>query len=111
MKEIYATGTATDDQVFMYQERWAEYRYKPSRISGELRSTYAQPLDSWHYGIKFDSMPVYSQNFLEQTETEVNRTIAIQSSLQDQFLADILVDITAVRPMPVYSIPGLMDHF
>lgn len=111
MKEIYAQGNDTDNTVFGYQERWAEYRYKPNRISGELRSTYSKPLDSWHYGDKYDDAPILSTEFLQETDQYINRTIAVNSSLQNQFIADIYMQITAVRPMPMYSIPGLIDHF
>lgn len=111
MKEIYAQGTDADNTVFGYQERWAEYRYKPNRISGELRSTYSKPLDSWHYGDMYEDAPVLSTEFLQETDQYINRTIAVNSSLQNQFIADIYMQITAVRPMPMYSIPGLIDHF
>lgn len=111
MKELYAQGTDTDNEVFGYQERWAEYRYKPNRISGELRSTYSKPLDSWHYGDMYEDKPVLSTEFLQETDQYINRTIAVNSSLQNQFIADIYMQITAVRPMPMYSIPGLIDHF
>lgn len=111
MKELYAKGTDADNEVFGYQERWAEYRYKPNRISGELRSTYSKPLDSWHYGDMYEDAPVLSTEFLQETDEYINRTIAVSSSLQNQFIADIYMQITAIRPMPLYSIPGLIDHF
>ena len=107
-KEIYATGTSTDDQVFGYQERWAEYRYTPNTISGEFRSTYSTPLDVWHYGDDYASLPTLQQAWLEETDTYVDRTLAVTS--QDQILMDTALDITAVRPLPMYSIPGLIDH-
>lgn len=107
-KEIYATGTSTDDQVFGYQERWAEYRYTPNTISGEFRSTYATPLDVWHYGDDYATLPTLQQAWLEETDTYVDRTLAVTS--QDQILMDTALDITAVRPLPMYSIPGLIDH-
>ena len=110
-KELYAQGTSADDEVFGYQERWAEYRYKPNRISGELRSTYATPLDVWHYGDKYNSLPVLSSAFLQETPDYIDRTIEVAHTLQNQFIADFFVDITAVRPMPIYSVPGLIDHF
>lgn len=110
-KELYAQGNTEDDEVFGYQEAWAEYRYKPARISGELRSTYSKPLDSWHYGDKYDDMPVLSTEFLQETPLYIDRTLVIQSSLQNQFIADFYMKVTAVRPMPVYSVPGLIDHF
>lgn len=111
LKELYAQGTDADETVFGYQERWAEYRYKPNRISGELRSTYSKPLDSWHYGDMYEDAPILSTEFLQETDEYINRTIAVNSSLQNQFIADIYMQITAVRPMPMYSIPGLIDHF
>lgn len=107
-KEIYATGTSTDNQVFGYQERWAEYRYTPNTISGEFRSTYATPLDVWHYGDDYASLPTLQQSWLEETDTYVDRTLAVTS--QDQILMDTALDITAVRPLPMYSVPGLIDH-
>lgn len=107
-KEIYATGTSTDDQVFGYQERWAEYRYTPNTISGEFRSTYSTPLDVWHYGDDYASLPTLQQAWLEETDTYVDRTLAVTT--QDQILMDTALDITAVRPLPMYSVPGLIDH-
>ena len=110
-REIYAQGTNVDDEVFGYQEAWAEYRYKPARTSGQFRSTSATPLDSWHYAIRFNSLPVLSQAFLEQGHAEIDRTLAVTSQISNQFIADFLVDMTVVRPMPVYSVPGMLDHF
>lgn len=107
-KEIYATGTSTDDQVFGYQERWAEYRYTPNTISGEFRSTYSTPLDVWHYGDDYSSLPTLQQAWIEETDTYVDRTLAVTT--QDQILMDTALDITAVRPLPMYSVPGLIDH-
>ncbi len=109
-KEIYAQGTSEDDEVFGYQEAWAEYRYKPSRVSGAFRSNYAQSLDSWHYADYYDSLPVLSDNFIRASQTNIDRTLAVQSSVEDQFFADFYFKIRSVRPMPVYSVPGLIDH-
>lgn len=109
-KEIYAQGTSEDDEVFGYQEAWAEYRYKPSRVSGAFRSNYAQSLDSWHYADYYDSLPVLSDSFIRSSKTNVDRTLAVQSSVEDQFIADFYFEIKSVRPMPVYSVPGLIDH-
>lgn len=109
-KEIYAQGTAEDDEVFGYQEAWAEYRYKPSRVSGAFRSNYATTLDSWHYADYYDSLPVLSDSFIRGSKTNVDRTLAVQSSVEDQFIADFYFNIKSVRPMPVYSVPGLIDH-
>ena len=109
-KEIYAQGTSVDDEVFGYQEAWAEYRYKPSRVSGAFRSNYEQSLDSWHYADYYTSLPVLSDSFIRSSSTNIDRTLAVQSSLEDQFIADFYFKINSVRPMPVYSVPGLIDH-
>lgn len=109
-KEIYAQGTSVDDEVFGYQEAWAEYRYKPSRVSGAFRSTYAQPLDSWHYADYYESLPVLGDTWMRETKNNIDRTLAVQSSVEDQFIVDFFFKTTCVRPMPMYSIPGLMDH-
>lgn len=107
-KEIYAQGTEADNDVFGYQERYAEYRYAPSQITGKFRSTYAQSLDSWHLAQKFDNLPRLNQEFIVDNPP-VNRIIAVPS--EPQFLLDCWFDLTCVRPMPVYGVPGLMDHF
>ena len=107
-KEIYAQGTADDDKVFGYQERYAEYRYAPSIITGEFRSTYAQSLDSWHLAQKFDSLPTLNPEFIVDNPP-VDRIIAVQN--HPQFLLDCWFNLNCVRPMPVYGVPGLMDHF
>lgn len=107
-REIYAQGNADDNGVFGYQERYAEYRYKPSMITGKLRSTDAQPLDVWHLAQKFDSLPKLNQDFIEENPP-INRVIAVQN--EPQFFADFWFDLKTSRPMPVYSVPGLVDHF
>ena len=107
-KEIYAQGTSDDEDAFGYQEAWAEYRYMPSRISGELRSTYETPLDSWHYGDMYTEQPILSNEWIQETDANVARTLAIQT--QDQFIADFYFQGVYTRPMPVYSVPGLIDH-
>lgn len=107
-REIYAQGTADDDGVFGYQERYAEYRYKPSMITGKLRSTDPQSLDVWHLAQKFDSLPKLNQDFIEENPP-INRVIAVQN--EPQFFADFWFDLKTSRPMPVYSVPGLVDHF
>lgn len=107
-KEIYAQGTAADDQVFGYQERFAEYRYSPSVITGKMRSTDPQTLDIWHLAQKFDSLPTLSSQFI-QDNPPVSRVVAVQS--EPQFILDAWFDLKCIRPMPVYSVPGLVDHF
>ena len=107
-KEIYAQGIDKDDEVFGYQERYAEYRYYPGQITGKFRSTDPQPLDSWHLAQKFSSLPTLSSQFI-QDDPPVNRVIAVQS--EPQFLFDSYIRLKCARPMPVYSVPGLVDHF
>lgn len=107
-KEIYAQGTAADDDVFGYQERWAEYRYYPSRITGKMRSTDPQSLDVWHLSQKFASLPTLSSQFIED-KPPIDRVIAVPS--EPQFILDSYINLRCARPMPVYSVPGLIDHF
>jgi hypothetical protein len=110
-KEIYCTGTADDDDVFGYQERWAEYRYKPSQITGYFRSTAAGTLDAWHLAQEFGTLPALNDEFIEDTPP-VERIIAIGDAANGkQFLFDAFFNIRQARPMPLYSVPGLIDHF
>ncbi|MBE7076823.1 MAG: phage capsid protein [Clostridiales bacterium] len=109
-REIYAQGTSEDDEVFGYQEPWAELRYKPSRVSGAFRSNYERTLDSWHYGDDYDRLPVLGDVFIRASKTNVDRTLAVQSDLEDQFIGDFYFNLKSVRPMPVFSVPGLIDH-
>lgn len=107
-KEIYMQGTDDDEGVFGYQERWSEYRYYPNMITGKFRSTDSQSLDIWHLGQKFDSLPQLNYEFI-QDDPPVDRVIAVPS--EPQFFLDVYFKQNSVRPMPVYSIPGLIDHF
>lgn len=107
-KEIYAQGNSDDDGVFGYQERYAEYRYAPSQVTGKFRSTYAQSLDSWHLAQKFDNLPKLSPEFIVDNPP-IDRVVAVPS--EPQFLLDCWFNLSCVRPMPVYGVPGLMDHF
>lgn len=107
-KEIFAQGSDVDDQVFGYQERYAEYRYKPSLITGKMRSTDAQSLDVWHLAQQFDNLPTLNSDFIEENPP-ISRVIAVQD--EPQFLLDAWFDMRCVRPMPVYSVPGFVDHF
>lgn len=107
-KEIYLDGSGNDAAVFGYQERWAEYRYFPSKITGQFRSTYATPLDMWHLAQKFTTLPTLGQTFIEENPP-VSRVIAVPT--QPEFLFDSHFKISCTRPMPVYSVPGLIDHF
>jgi len=107
-KEIYATGTANDDIVFGYQERYAEYRYKPSIITGRFRSNYSASLDSWHLSQEFGSAPVLDQTFIEENPP-IDRVVAVET--EPHFLFDSYIQMHCARPMPVYGVPGLIDHF
>lgn len=107
-REIYVTGTATDDEVFGYQERYAEYRYKPSRITGLFASENGASLDVWHLSQEFASQPFLNQTFIEE-DVPVDRVIAVPA--EPHFIADIWFDLKCDRPMPTYSVPGLIDHF
>jgi hypothetical protein len=110
-KEIYARGNSADNDVFGYQERWAEYRYKPSQITGLFRSTTTGTLDAWHLAQKFTSLPTLNSTFIQDTPP-VSRIVAVGDSANgQQFLFDSFYDITMARPMPLYSVPGLIDHF
>jgi hypothetical protein len=110
-KEIYVTGTSTDDDVFGYQERWAEYRYKPSQITGLFRSTSAGTIDPWHYSQNFTSLPLLNDEFIVDTPP-IERTTAVGAAANgQQFLMDAFFDCKMARPMPMYSVPGLIDHF
>lgn len=109
-KEIYAQGNEVDDQAFGYQEAWADYRYKPSRISGAFRSTYSKPLDSWHFGDHYSDLPTLGSTWIKETKVNIDRTLAVTSSVENQFIADFYFKNICVRPMPLYSIPGLIDH-
>lgn len=107
-KSIYATGTATDDQVFGYNEAWYEYRFHPNQITGEFRSQFASPLDSWHYGDDYDALPKLGSAWCVASDQNIARTLAVQN--HDQFLIDIKIYNDCTRPMPIESIPGLIDH-
>jgi hypothetical protein len=110
-KEIYVQGTSADNDVFGYQERWAEYRYKPSQITGLMKSTSAGTIDAWHYAQKFTALPTLNSTFIQETPP-VERTTAVGSAANgQQFLMDAFFDCKMARPMPLYSVPGLIDHF
>lgn len=117
MKELYtqdpttdtgATGTPDNERVFGYQERWAEYRYKPSQISGKLRSNDAATLDAWHLSQEFSSLPGLNQTFIEENPP-IDRVVAVNT--EPDFLMDTYFKMQCVRPLPLYSVPGLIDHF
>ena len=110
-KEIFAQGSVNptvDAGVFGYQERFAEYRYKPSIITGKFRSTYAQSLDVWHLAQEFGSLPTLGATFIQENPP-MDRVKALTT--EPDFLLDVAFNLTSARPMPVYSVPGLIDHF
>lgn len=109
-KEIFCDGTAGDEDVFGYQERWAEYRYNPSNISGLFRSTSSGTLDAWHLAQRFTNRPLLNSAFIQETPP-LDRVLAVPSSTGKQLICDTFFDIRAARPLPMYSVPGLIDHF
>ena len=110
-KEIYVRGDANDNNVFGYQERWAEYRYNPSLITGLFRSTAAGTLDGWHLAQKFNSLPTLNDTFIKENPP-IDRIVAVGAAANgQQFLCDTFFRNRVARPMPMYSVPGLIDHF
>lgn len=109
-REIYCDGSSMDTEVFGYQEAWADYRYKPSICTGEMRSTYDKSLDVWHLGDDYSTLPKLSASWIQEDKSVVDRVLAVTSSVSNQLFADIYIKNTTTRPMPLYSIPGLIDH-
>nr|CAI9750882.1 major head protein [Microvirus sp.] len=109
-KEIFAQGSTVDDEVFGYQEAWADYRYKPNRVTGEMRSAYAQSLDVWHLADDYSDLPALSDSWIREDKANVDRVLAVTSSVSNQLFADLYIKNKTTRPMPMYSIPGLIDH-
>ena len=107
-KEIYVQGIGADDDVFGYQERWAEYRYKPSLVTGQFRSDHGTSLDYWHLSEDFAALPVLNASFIT-SEPPVDRIVGVPS--EPHIIFDGYFDVTCARPMPMYSVPGLIDHF
>lgn len=116
-KEIFANGSAADDEVFGYQEAWADYRYRPNEITGDMRQRQGivqtrQSLAQWHYGDFYTELPTLSDGWIQETEENIARTLAVQdTALSDQFFGQFYFKARWARPMPMYSIPGLIDHF
>lgn len=106
-REIYAQGTPEDGEIFGYQEAWADYRYKPSYVTGEMRSNYQTSLDAWHYADDYDKLPRLSAEWIQEGTQNVDRTIAITSAKSHQFLCDFYFTEDWYREMPIYSIPGI----
>lgn len=106
-QEIYAQGQAKDEEVFGYQEAWADYRYRTNMVTSEMRSTYAQTLDAWHYADKYSALPTLSSSWIKEGTENIDRTLAVQSANSHQFICNFYFDQSWTRPMPVYSVPGL----
>lgn len=110
-KEIFvASDNSTDEGVFGYQEAWADYRYKPSYVTGEMRSAYATSLDSWHLADDYATLPSLGDSWIVEDSSNVNRCIAVSEQLANQLFGDFYFSCKCTRPMPLYSIPGLIDH-
>lgn len=106
-REIYAQGTPEDDEIFGYQEAWADYRYKPSYVTGEMRSNYQTSLDAWHYADDYNELPRLSAEWIQEGQENIDRTIAVTSAKSHQFLCDFYFTEDWYREMPIYSIPGI----
>lgn len=108
-KELYWSGTpATDDAVFGYQERYAEYRYKPSQVTGIFRSASVAPLDAWHLAFDFAATPVLNATFIQE-DPPLDRVVATPT--EPKVILDCWFELQCARPMPMYGVPGMMDHF
>jgi hypothetical protein len=106
-QEIYAQGKPQDEEVFGYQEAWADYRYRTNMVTSEMRSTYAQTLDAWHYADKYDALPTLSSSWIKEGTENIDRTLAVQSSNSHQFICNFYYEQAWTRPMPIYSVPGI----
>ena len=106
-REIYAQGTTEDNEIFGYQEAWADYRYKPSYVTGEMRSNYQTSLDAWHYADDYNKLPRLSAEWIQEGTQNIDRTIAVTSERSHQFLCDFYFTEDWYREMPIYSIPGI----
>lgn len=118
-KEIFAsgsqninpnTGKAYDEEVFAYQEAWADYRYKPNRLCNEMRPSHPTSLDIWHLGDDYEELPHLSAEWIKEDKANVDRILSVTSNVSNQIFADVYVENECIRPMPLYSIPGLLDH-
>lgn len=109
-REIYAQGTSVDDGVFGYQEAWADYRYKPNRVCAEMRSSSKKSLDAWNLADDYADLPKLSPEWIVEDKTNVDRALAVTSKVANQFFGDFYIKNLCTRPMPIFSIPGLIDH-
>lgn len=106
-QEIYAQGKPQDEEVFGYQEAWADYRYRTNMVTSEMRSTYKQTLDAWHYADKYGALPTLSSSWIKEGTENIDRTLAVQSSNSHQFICNFYYEQEWTRPMPIYSVPGI----
>lgn len=106
-QEIYAQGKPQDEEVFGYQEAWADYRYRTNMVTSEMRSTYTQTLDAWHYADKYGALPTLSSSWIKEGTENIDRTLAVQSSNSHQFICNFYYEQAWTRPMPIYSMPGI----
>ena len=106
-QEIYAQGKPQDEEVFGYQEAWADYRYRTNMVTSEMRSTYKQTLDAWHYADKYGALPTLSSSWIKEGTENIDRTLAVQSSNSHQFICNFYYEHAWTRPMPIYSVPGI----
>ena len=110
-KELYATGVASNDEsVFGYQEAWAEYRYMPNMVTSSMRTDVTDTLSAWHYADNYTAKPVLGSTWIQENKDNIDRTLAVTSSVANQFIGDFYFKPTYVRQMPMYSVPGLIDH-
>jgi len=107
-KEIFCQGTTADDEVFGYIPRYDEYRYRPSLITGQFRSSFAQSLDAWHLSQDFANLPVLNEEFINENPP-IDRIVAVPTF--PHFILDSYIQLRCARPMPLFAVPGLIDHF
>ena len=106
--ELYAQGTDADNEVFGYQEAWANgYRYHPNMVTGAMRTTYAQSMDAWHLADNYDSQPYLGSDWIKECPSNLDRALAVSSDVEDQFFGDFYFRPVYTRVMPLYSMPGL----
>ena len=108
--EIFATGTAKDNETFGYQEYGAEYRSTPNRVSGQFRSNATNSFDNWHYADDYEDTPVNGAEWISENPDAVDRTLTVSSEVANQFYFDFHFEETNVRTMPPHSMPGFIDH-
>jgi len=107
-KEVFVDGTSTDEETWGYQERYGEYRFRPGRITGQMRSNVTSSLDAWHLAQDFDTLPPLNDSFIVENPP-MDRVVAVPD--EPDFIMDAWLDLKCTRPMPVYAVPGLVDHF